>query len=249
MHYLIDGKNAGRIYSSVSLEMKSIFNCELPIKSSSCVCVLSTVLEVYQFARDAAVAEAWLIAQEPHLMSSELGHTIDEVENLIKKHEAFEKSAAAQEERFIALRRLTTVRHSSLFIVEMKFLIFRPDFSNSLSSKKLRDVKMRLKRQNVNDFNKNKTNVQQPRHKQKLFERLRPEIHMMLQAHLNVKQVISNTIFLPYHIFAQRLLIFWLGKEITKIGFGAKQIYLFRINIHKRYYPISMYLTIKTLFY
>lgn len=67
------------------------------------------VLEVYQFARDAAVAEAWLIAQEPYLMSAELGHTIDEVENLIKKHEAFEKSAAAQEERFSALERLTTV--------------------------------------------------------------------------------------------------------------------------------------------
>lgn len=43
-------------------------------------------------------------------MSTELGHTIDEVENLIKKHEAFEKSAAAQEERFSALQRLTTVR-------------------------------------------------------------------------------------------------------------------------------------------
>lgn len=42
-------------------------------------------------------------------MSTELGHTIDEVENLIKKHEAFEKSAAAQEERFSALERLTTV--------------------------------------------------------------------------------------------------------------------------------------------
>jgi hypothetical protein len=31
------------------------------------------VLEVYQFARDAAVAEAWLIAQEPYLLSQELG--------------------------------------------------------------------------------------------------------------------------------------------------------------------------------
>lgn len=41
-------------------------------------------------------------------MSTELGHTIDDVENLIKKHEAFEKSAAAQEERFSALERLTT---------------------------------------------------------------------------------------------------------------------------------------------
>lgn len=67
------------------------------------------VLEVYQFARDAAVAEAWLVAQEPYLLSTDLGYTIDEVENLIKKHEAFEKSAIAQEERFIALERLTTV--------------------------------------------------------------------------------------------------------------------------------------------
>lgn len=72
---------------------------------------------MYQFARDAAVAEAWLIAQEPYLLSAELGHTIDEVENLIKKHEAFEKSAAAQEERFSALERLTTVsKHNIKFM-------------------------------------------------------------------------------------------------------------------------------------
>uniref|UniRef100_A0A2I9LPT2 Spectrin beta chain n=1 Tax=Centruroides hentzi TaxID=88313 RepID=A0A2I9LPT2_9SCOR len=69
---------------------------------------LQLILEVYQFARDAAVAEAWLVAQEPYLLSQELGHTIDEVEQLIKKHEAFEKSATAQEERFAALERLTT---------------------------------------------------------------------------------------------------------------------------------------------
>lgn len=76
---------------------------------------------MYQFARDAAVAEAWLIAQEPYLLSSELGHTIDEVENLIKKHEAFEKSAAAQEERFSALERLTTV---SLLSYEFFFFFY-----------------------------------------------------------------------------------------------------------------------------
>ena len=70
---------------------------------------LQLILEVYQFARDAAVAEAWLLAQDPYLKSEEFGHTIDEVENLIKKHEAFEKAAAAQEERFAALERLTTV--------------------------------------------------------------------------------------------------------------------------------------------
>merc|ERR1719351_205192 len=69
---------------------------------------LQLILEVYQFARDAAVAEAWLLAQDPYLKSEEFGHTIDEVENLIKKHEAFEKAAAAQEDRFSALERLTT---------------------------------------------------------------------------------------------------------------------------------------------
>merc|ERR1711978_370461 len=51
---------------------------------------------------------AWRLAQDPYLKSEEFGHTIDEVENLIKKHEAFEKAAAAQEDRFSALERLTT---------------------------------------------------------------------------------------------------------------------------------------------
>ena len=101
-------------------------------------------MEVYQFARDAAVAEGWLMAQESYLTSHELGvsicynktfclvnsliifiayfqQTIDEVENLIKKHEAFEKSAAAQEERFAALERLTTVR--DFFSLFYNFLV------------------------------------------------------------------------------------------------------------------------------
>ena len=34
---------------------------------------LQLILEVYQFARDAAVAEAWIVAQEPYLLSQELG--------------------------------------------------------------------------------------------------------------------------------------------------------------------------------
>ncbi|XP_013410395.1 spectrin beta chain-like [Lingula anatina] len=75
---------------------------------------LQLILEVYQFARDAAVAEAWLVAQEPYLQTTDLGSTIDEVEKLIKKHEAFEKSAAAQEDRFTALERLTTLERRQL---------------------------------------------------------------------------------------------------------------------------------------
>uniref|UniRef100_A0A158R574 Spectrin beta chain n=1 Tax=Syphacia muris TaxID=451379 RepID=A0A158R574_9BILA len=69
---------------------------------------LQLILEVYQFARDAAVAESWLLAQEPYLISREYGRNLEETIKLIKKHEAFEKSAAAQEERFLALEKLTT---------------------------------------------------------------------------------------------------------------------------------------------
>lgn len=67
------------------------------------------VLEVCQFSRDASVAEAWLIAQEPYLASRDFGHTVDSVEKLIKRHEAFEKSTASWAERFAALEKPTTV--------------------------------------------------------------------------------------------------------------------------------------------
>ncbi|XP_037341699.2 spectrin beta chain, erythrocytic isoform X2 [Pungitius pungitius] len=70
---------------------------------------LRLLLEVCQFARDASVAEAWLIAQEPYVSSRDLGRTVDEVEKLLKRHEAFEKSTATWEERFSALERLTTL--------------------------------------------------------------------------------------------------------------------------------------------
>ncbi|KAI4903228.1 hypothetical protein NFI96_021851 [Prochilodus magdalenae] len=70
---------------------------------------LRLILEVHQFSRDAGVAEAWLLGQEPYLSSREVGQSVDDVEKLIKRHEAFEKSAATWEERFSALERLTTM--------------------------------------------------------------------------------------------------------------------------------------------
>uniref|UniRef100_A0A673H7W7 Spectrin beta chain, non-erythrocytic 1-like n=1 Tax=Sinocyclocheilus rhinocerous TaxID=307959 RepID=A0A673H7W7_9TELE len=54
---------------------------------------LRLILEVHQFSRDAGVAEAWLLGQEPYLSGREMGQSVDEVEKLIKRHEAFEKSA------------------------------------------------------------------------------------------------------------------------------------------------------------
>ncbi|KYO40220.1 hypothetical protein Y1Q_0020194 [Alligator mississippiensis] len=70
---------------------------------------LQQMLEVHQFAQEAVVADAWLTAQEPLLKSKELGNSVDEVEQLIRRHEAFRKAAVAWEERFSSLRRLTTI--------------------------------------------------------------------------------------------------------------------------------------------
>uniref|UniRef100_A0A671RWU7 Spectrin beta chain n=1 Tax=Sinocyclocheilus anshuiensis TaxID=1608454 RepID=A0A671RWU7_9TELE len=74
---------------------------------------LQHMLEVHQFAQEAVVAEAWLTAQEPFISSNELGGSVDEVEQLIRRHEAFRKAAATWEERFSSLRRLTTVSETS----------------------------------------------------------------------------------------------------------------------------------------
>uniref|UniRef100_A0A3B4Y2U9 Spectrin beta chain n=1 Tax=Seriola lalandi dorsalis TaxID=1841481 RepID=A0A3B4Y2U9_SERLL len=75
---------------------------------------LQIVLEVLQFGRDAYVAESWLAGQEPLVRAAELGSNVDEVESLIKRHEAFEKLAAAWEERFFLLEKLTTLEEQEI---------------------------------------------------------------------------------------------------------------------------------------
>ncbi|XP_048883547.1 spectrin beta chain, non-erythrocytic 1-like isoform X1 [Brienomyrus brachyistius] len=75
---------------------------------------LQIVLEVLQFGRDSSVAESWLAGQEPLVRAAELGSNVDEVESLLKRHEAFEKLAAGWEERFVQLEKLTTLEEREL---------------------------------------------------------------------------------------------------------------------------------------
>ncbi|XP_054482562.1 spectrin family protein isoform X3 [Anoplopoma fimbria] len=75
---------------------------------------LQIVLEVLQFGRDACVAESWLAGQEPLVRTAELGSNVDEVESLIKRHEAFEKLATAWEDRFVLLEKLTTLEEHEM---------------------------------------------------------------------------------------------------------------------------------------
>ncbi|OCT81678.1 spectrin beta chain, non-erythrocytic 1 isoform X1 [Xenopus laevis] len=75
---------------------------------------LRIVHEVLLFGRDASVAEAWLSSQEPIVRSSELGGNVDEVESLIKRHEAFQKAVSAWDDRFVLLEKLTTLEEHEM---------------------------------------------------------------------------------------------------------------------------------------
>uniref|UniRef100_A0A671MXA1 Spectrin beta chain n=1 Tax=Sinocyclocheilus anshuiensis TaxID=1608454 RepID=A0A671MXA1_9TELE len=67
-----------------------------------------------QIGEDASMAESWLAGQEPLVRAAELGSNVDEVESLIKRHEAFEKLAAGWEDRFTLLEKLTTLEEQEI---------------------------------------------------------------------------------------------------------------------------------------
>lgn len=60
-------------------------------------------LDLQLFYRDTEQADTWMAKQEAFLANSDLGDSLDSVDALIKKHEDFEKSLAAQEEKIKAL--------------------------------------------------------------------------------------------------------------------------------------------------
>ncbi|ESO09912.1 hypothetical protein HELRODRAFT_156368 [Helobdella robusta] len=60
-------------------------------------------MDLQLFYRDTEQADAWMTKQEAFLANEDLGDSLDSVEALIKKHDDFEKSLAAQEEKIKAL--------------------------------------------------------------------------------------------------------------------------------------------------
>ncbi|CAI4227013.1 unnamed protein product [Auanema sp. JU1783] len=65
-------------------------------------------MDLQLFYRDTEQAETWMNKQEAFLNNDDLGDSMDAVESLIKKHEDFEKSLAAQEEKINALDEFAT---------------------------------------------------------------------------------------------------------------------------------------------
>ncbi|KAF7280660.1 alpha spectrin isoform X1 [Rhynchophorus ferrugineus] len=65
-------------------------------------------MDLQLFYRDTEQADTWMAKQEAFLANEDLGDSLDSVESLIKKHEDFEKSLAAQEEKIKALDEFAT---------------------------------------------------------------------------------------------------------------------------------------------
>jgi len=65
-------------------------------------------MDLQLFYRDTEQADTWMAKQEAFLTNEDLGDSLDSVEALIKKHEDFEKSLAAQEEKIKALDEFAT---------------------------------------------------------------------------------------------------------------------------------------------
>lgn len=64
-------------------------------------------LDTQIFLKEAEVIESWIISRQVQLKDGKLGESIAQVEDLLRKHEDFEKTVAAQEEKVLALKRIT----------------------------------------------------------------------------------------------------------------------------------------------
>ncbi|XP_065083239.1 spectrin beta chain, non-erythrocytic 1 isoform X3 [Ochlerotatus camptorhynchus] len=64
-------------------------------------------LDTQMFLKEAEVIESWIISRQVQLKDGKLGESIAQVEDLLRKHEDFEKTVAAQEEKVLALKRIT----------------------------------------------------------------------------------------------------------------------------------------------
>ncbi len=71
------------------------------------------IFNFQQLKRDMDQLETWLSCREPILDDKNVGDSIDAVEELLRKHEDFEKTVFAQEDRFNAIKRKTLVWFSN----------------------------------------------------------------------------------------------------------------------------------------
>nr|XP_056707864.1 spectrin beta chain, non-erythrocytic 5 [Euleptes europaea] len=122
--------------------------------------------EIQLLRRELDQAEAWLTTREGFLSDSGYGHSISDVEQLLKKHQDFEKVLEAQEEKFAKLNRKTKrelklLKHTG--IEEKEKLIKVPSLRRKHSDRKPRMLDPKVHLPSVSST-KSKQNLHQPSH-------------------------------------------------------------------------------------
>uniref|UniRef100_A0A182W3B1 Spectrin beta chain n=1 Tax=Anopheles minimus TaxID=112268 RepID=A0A182W3B1_9DIPT len=69
-------------------------------------------LDTQRFLKEAEDMEGWIISRQMQLKETKLGDSIAQVEDLLRKHDDFEKTVAAQEEKVLALKRITLLEQT-----------------------------------------------------------------------------------------------------------------------------------------
>ncbi|XP_055376264.1 spectrin beta chain, non-erythrocytic 1 isoform X2 [Condylostylus longicornis] len=64
-------------------------------------------LDTRIFLKDAEILENWISSREALLKETKLGESIQQVEDLIRRHQDFEKTISAQDDKFQAIKRIT----------------------------------------------------------------------------------------------------------------------------------------------
>lgn len=102
-------------------------------------------LDTQLFLREAQVLEIWIDSREPQLKDHKMGDNIAQVEELIRRHEDFEKTVEAQEDKFEALKRITMVRnlyHIIIYHCENFVFIYIHTHFSSTAGKPFQKTKM-----------------------------------------------------------------------------------------------------------
>ncbi|KAJ1103984.1 hypothetical protein NDU88_001400 [Pleurodeles waltl] len=98
-------------FMSEEIKEKLLEQSELARKVADCWEVRKELyeenLEIQLLLRELEQAESWLSAKEGLLLDPNYGNSVSNVENLLKKHEDFEKMLLAQEDKFDQLNRKT----------------------------------------------------------------------------------------------------------------------------------------------
>ncbi|XP_020812650.1 spectrin beta chain, non-erythrocytic 1 isoform X1 [Drosophila serrata] len=99
-------------------------------------------LDTQLFLKDAEILEQWISSREPQLKDAKLGDSIPQVEDLLRRHEDFEKTVAAQEEKFQAIKRITLLEQLFRQQLEQEKISKRQE-KERLEKERLEQIKQR----------------------------------------------------------------------------------------------------------